>query len=352
MILSVVLSASPAQASFIGKNGWFLFSVISGRGSIQVWRQGDRALINLTGTSRTPKIMRHDNFSPAWSPEEGTHLVFVSAARAGSGHGPGDIWMMSPWPHMDPSFMTNLTDSSSADDEDPAWDFTGGHVVYSSAPVVNGDDQAADIWKTTWTGRLRQNLTRGTLSDDIQPAWSPRNHVIAFVSNRIDRAGYRVGKDYGVWLMKSGDGKVLRKLTSNSSQPDWKSDGTRIAFVRDGDIWVMNADGSHQRRLTHDRAIEGNPVWSPDGTKIAFQAGGVSLAERGTSMGVMSADGTGRHSLLGLSQFVGQSEPSWKPDCSVSPHREAGKVGDPGNFGPRPDLLREGPDDHLRGRGG
>ncbi len=263
--------------------------------------------------------------------------MFVSASRTGGGRGPGDIWMMSPWPHMDPGFMTNLTHSPDADDEDPAWDFTGGHVVYSSAPVVNGTDQAADIWKTSWTGRHTENLTLGTVSDDIQPAWSPRQHVIAFVSNRTDRAGHHTAKSYGIWLLASGDGRVMRQLTSGGTSPNWKSDGTEIAFVRGGDIWVMAADGSGQRRLTHDRPVETNPVWSPDGTKIAFQVGPGFVPVRGTSMGVMSADGGGRHPMLQLRQFVGQSGPNWKPDCSVKPHREGGTWVIRGT--PGPDLI-------------
>ena len=89
----------------------------------------------------------------------------------------------------------------------------------------------------------------------------------------------------------------------------WSPDGMRIAFMpeRDGDwdIWVMNADGSEQVRLTRhpgdpagwDTPIGWNwdPDWSPDGSRIAF----VSTRDGGfqqEDVFVMNADGTGRSS--------------------------------------------------------
>jgi len=52
-----------------------------------------------------------------------------------------------------------------------------------------------------------------------------------------------------------------------NSEPTWSPDGSKIAFVRKDGIYVMNADGSGQRRLTD---AGGGPAWSPDGSKIAF----------------------------------------------------------------------------------
>ena len=64
-----------------------------------------------------------------------------------------------------------------------------------------------------------------------------------------------------------------------------------ITFVRDGDVWVMSADGSHQRLV----AIEENarsPRWSPDGTQIAYAVSYFDSETVGTAVNIVSLDGT------------------------------------------------------------
>src|ERR1051326_8114570 len=50
----------------------------------------------------------------------------------------------------------------------------------------------------------------------------------------------------------------------------------KIAFAtnRDGnfEIYVMNANGSNQTRLTNVAGFDMDPTWSPDGKKIAFRS--------------------------------------------------------------------------------
>src|SRR5918998_2344275 len=45
----------------------------------------------------------------------------------------------------------------------------------------------------------------------------------------------------------------------------------KIAYVKDGDIWVMDADGTNETNLTNTpETNERDPAWSSDGTRIAF----------------------------------------------------------------------------------
>ncbi len=48
----------------------------------------------------------------------------------------------------------------------------------------------------------------------------------------------------------------------------------RIAFVRDKDIWVMNADGQNQDKICAAGNADGRPSWSPDGKRVMFTRSG------------------------------------------------------------------------------
>ena len=58
-------------------------------------------------------------------------------------------------------------------------------------------------------------------------------------------------------------------ISAAGENPDWSPDGARIAFQRDGAIYVMAADGSNQTPLPLPGG-GARPAWSPDGTRIAF----------------------------------------------------------------------------------
>jgi Tol biopolymer transport system component len=42
----------------------------------------------------------------------------------------------------------------------------------------------------------------------------------------------------------------VRGRGSEDTSPTFSPDGRRIAFTRDGEIWLMNSDGSDQRPIT------------------------------------------------------------------------------------------------------
>jgi Tol biopolymer transport system component len=112
-----------------------------------------------------------------------------------------------------------------------------------------------------------------------------QNGKIAFVSDRTPPGIYTVNPD-GSGLMHLGAGTA----------PAWSPDGTRIAFIRGGQVWVMNADGSGQQSLGQPG---GDVAWSPDGTKLVT-----------SGLFVMNADGSDRHQIT----FGADGAPAWSPD--------------------------------------
>ena len=92
----------------------------------------------------------------------------------------------------------------------------------------------------------------------------------------------------------------------NDSDPAYSPDGKTIVFMsdRDGDIEIyrVDVDGPHLQRLTHAPGRDAHPAFSRDGKKIAFQ----SPREGGQpQIYVMNADGSDQKRLTNLVGFSG-----------------------------------------------
>ena len=100
-----------------------------------------------------------------------------------------------------------------------------------------------------------------------------------------------------VWI---GDPQISpdgRAITFMLSTADWPAN-RRVAH-----LWRINADGSGLRRLSSEPGPPPNARWSPDGTTIAFLSGG--------SVFVMPAAGGAARQV---SKRTGVSEIAWHPE--------------------------------------
>jgi Tol biopolymer transport system component len=134
-------------------------------------------------------------------------------------------------------------------------------------------DAEWDIWVRDVGGVASRNITGGSHSDNVQPAYSPDGLRVAFRSSRDGG---------GVFLAKAADGRV-RKLTDFGFHPAWSPNGKQIAIStetfkepaefspsRRSRIFLVDVGSGVIRAITSPNLDAVQPAWSPNGRRIAF----------------------------------------------------------------------------------
>ena len=182
----------------------------------------------------------------------------------------------------------------------PAWSPDGKWIAYDSN--VDNPGGGYSIWIMDSDGNNKRMSAPGRMAD-----WSPDGKYLIFIGFHCEI--YRVSVE---------DTSEVERLTflnqgdiyaAENKLPVYSSDGKKIAFESNCQIWVMNSDGTDPRQITTEGSSL-HPSWSPDGRIVYVHDVSYKRDVNNGTLWVMNADGTNQHQLTfnyGL-KVVGQTE--------------------------------------------
>ena len=178
----------------------------------------------------------------------------------------------------------------------PAWSPDGNRLAFVLTVWNSPSNQDLYVINANGSGVL--NLTNtGATTVELNPSWSATGKIA------YERAPNTANAQ--IWVIfpdGTGNAQFSGITQPFPLAPVWSPDGTKLAFVSGGEIWVINADGTNEHRVTNNSTADTDPAWSPDGTKIVFTKGSSGIA-------VINADGTNETTLT-----TSGVAPAWSPD--------------------------------------
>lgn len=302
---------------------------------------------------------------PDWSPD-GSTIAFSSYSPESDAR---SIWIMdaegkNPRPLFPPSECVPAPDAAAGallcpSDDDPAWSPDGTQIAFIRDTEAIGTDPGCtgcrgsvgtDIGVVNVDGSGLRQVTQ-TAEQEREPDWQPVPQVTpgpaatesgpgiasqegsARPSDLPLQGKIAFLRDYKVWVINadgSGELRLSEDGLFSDYAPDWSPDGSKIVFSRQEEdplrpreevslpqVFVMNADGSNVTQLTNEPYGAGEPAWSPDGNQIGYVSGSQqsqqTLGDCCYELHVMDANG-GNDRVL--NRDANSDDISWSPDGS------------------------------------
>ena len=164
---------------------------------------------------------------------------------------------------------------------------------------------------------VENEITTSPTASIIQPtptalpttSTPPNNHAFGLIAYSSDQDG-----DFEIWLMNA-DGSEQRKLTDNNAMdisPAWSPDGRKLAYVSfeqgNSAIYIQDVATGARELVSSGKGINGAPSFSPDGKKMAM-----TLSRSGNPEIYVRDMATGRTEQITQHWSI-DTEPVWSPD--------------------------------------
>ncbi len=163
------------------------------------------------------------------------------------------------------------------------------HVAHDINPVFSPDGRylafssnrhgSYDVFVVPVQGGRPRRLTFDS-ANDYAAGWSPDGKNVLFTSTRSTD----FPPSYELFTVPVEGGMARRVTHAGAKEGTYSPTGDRLAYVRgpgtwyrkgyrgsaNDDIWICNADGSNNRRLTAFDGQDGSPMWGADGNTLYY----------------------------------------------------------------------------------
>jgi hypothetical protein len=195
------------------------------------------------------------------------------------------------------------------------WSNAGDKLAF----IVTRSAFKPEVWIADTTRGTTKKIAQGALEYFANLAWSPNDAFVIFTRTPT---GSSNADDSEIWRA-SADGSSVRAMTQNHAEeslPQYAPDGKSIAFLRDGDVWVMDLDAKGLPISQNDGANANTPDYKTPRVRDAQRTPPATIRVKHDAANACRSVPLGQIDTLDFETYVkrvvpAEVYPSWDDDA-------------------------------------